>query len=250
MGEININKSKGSAWQSWRSMHNRCRDKRDPNYGGRGIRVCDRWTGPQGYEHFLLDLGERPAGMTLDRVDVDGDYTPANCRWACPAEQSRNTRRNILITYQGRTQILDDWSRETGINWTTLYERIHTGGWTVERALTAPVKPCGNKTVHGSPRRKIPVWEQAAARVQAMAGAGVTYEDIAELSMVPAAQVRAWLLTGYASVMGGRRHVLLPAQVQRVEHAIYVMEARLDLARRIEESHRVPAAGVSHARAA
>ena len=249
MGDKMINKSKGTAWQSWRSMHNRCRNKADANYGGRGIRVCDRWSGPQGYANFVMDMGPRPDGMTLDRIDVDGDYTPANCRWASPSEQSRNTRRNIMLTYQGRTQCLYDWSTEKGLLWTTLYERIHTAGWTVEQALTTPKKSCGNRTVHGSPRRRLKPWEQAAARAKALEGEGFGTKEISVLSMVSEPQIRAWLMTGYASVMGGRRHQLLPQQVQRIEHAIYVMEGRLDLARRIEESHRVPVQ-VAHARAA
>ena len=77
-------------WKSWQAMIQRCTNKRRDNYryyGGRGVRVCDRWTV---YENFLADMGERPDGMTLDRIDPDGDYEPANCRWATWVEQRSN----------------------------------------------------------------------------------------------------------------------------------------------------------------
>jgi hypothetical protein len=78
----------------WSNMRRRCQDLNHPRYpdwGGRGIVVCERW---QTYQNFLADMGERPPGLTLDRIDVDGPYTPENCRWATASQQRLNQRRN------------------------------------------------------------------------------------------------------------------------------------------------------------
>lgn len=86
---------KSPTWVSWQGMRDRCSNPRSPRwkyYGGRGITVTPRWCGRMGFENFLADMGERPDGMSLDRIDVDGDYCPENCRWSTPAEQVANRR--------------------------------------------------------------------------------------------------------------------------------------------------------------
>lgn len=83
-------------------------------YGGRGISVCDRWL--NSFENFFADMGERPAGKTLERIENDLGYSPNNCRWATHKEQSANTSRSHWLTFAGKTMILSDWSRELGIS--------------------------------------------------------------------------------------------------------------------------------------
>ena len=121
-------------------MKQRCYDPnatRFKNWGGRGIKVCDRWK--NSFENFYEDMGEKPKGHSLDRIDNDGDYTPENCQWASTLEQGRNSRKNRLITHDGLTLSLAEWSEKTGLNRTTISERIDSRGWSVEEALTLPV---------------------------------------------------------------------------------------------------------------
>lgn len=129
-------------WLAWASMIRRCTlPSQDsyPLYGGRGIKVCQRWL--SSFEAFLDDMGEKPAGMTLERKDVNGHYEPANCRWATQAEQSVNKRTTRLIAHNGESLSAAEWAARTGLPSAVIRSRIDRLGWTVERALTEPLVP-------------------------------------------------------------------------------------------------------------
>lgn len=82
-------------WNAWWAMNLRCRypsQQSYPRYGGRGITICDRWLGKEGFQNFLADMGEKPDDTSLGRIDNDGDYTPGNCRWETPKQQAANRR--------------------------------------------------------------------------------------------------------------------------------------------------------------
>lgn len=111
-------------YETWLKMRSRCTSPSTAqfkHYGGRGITVCERW---ESFENFLADMGERPIGKTLDRIDVDGNYEPSNCRWATQSEQMNNTHRSVK--YQGKT--LTEWSKELGVKYDTLSYRLRKHG--------------------------------------------------------------------------------------------------------------------------
>jgi hypothetical protein len=105
------------------------------SYGGRGISVCDRW---RDFPTFLADMGEKPVGMSIDRIDIDGNYEPGNCRWTTAKQQARNKRSTRLLTYDGQTRPLLEWAERLGLNPGTLSDRVYAG-WSDEAALTTPV---------------------------------------------------------------------------------------------------------------
>lgn len=124
----------------WRAMKSRCNNPRVHNYqdyGGRGISVCPQWE--KSYEMFIADMGHCPSGASIDRIDNDGNYEPGNCRWATRADQNRNRRDNVMLTFAGKTMCLTDWASEIGMNERTLRNRIKHYGWSIKDALTIPV---------------------------------------------------------------------------------------------------------------
>lgn len=127
-------------WRSWSSMRLRCLNPNAPDYdryGGRGIVICKAWL--RSFERFYADMGERPKGQNLDRIDPDDNYKPSNCRWATPKEQACNRRNTAKLTYQGQTRTLIDWSEITGIPPRILNFRLGNG-WSPERAFSTPVR--------------------------------------------------------------------------------------------------------------
>ena len=129
-------------YRCWVEMIRRCYNPQRRgfhNYGGRGIIVCDRWR--NSFESFFADMGPRPSTRhSLDRMNNDGQYSPDNCRWATSRQQCRNTRANRLLAFGGTSRTLVEWSEHTAIPITTLHQRL-AAKWTLERALTTPVRP-------------------------------------------------------------------------------------------------------------
>ena len=130
-------------YQAWRNMIDRCTDSKRHDwhrYGGRGITVCQRWR--NSYESFFADMGPRPSPQhSIDRIDNDGNYEPGNCRWATVAEQASNKSNNRYLTFDGQTLTVSQWARKLGIKVDVLNLRLSHYNWTVERALTQPVRP-------------------------------------------------------------------------------------------------------------
>lgn len=132
-------RSNSPIYWSWQQMKRRCLNKNChayPAYGGRGIKVCDRWM--NSFENFLEDMGERPKDKSLDRIDNDGNYEPGNCRWATKSQQNRNMRKCMKIEFKGQTKDAYEWGELYGLDGETILKRIKAGGWSIEKALTTP----------------------------------------------------------------------------------------------------------------
>lgn len=112
----NCKRSKNTpTYQTWVSMRQRCNNTNSPdypNYGGRGIKICPSW---DSFPQFLSDMGERPKGTSLDRIDFNGDYCKENCRWASPKLQALNTRTTYLLEFNGETDSIHGWSKRLNI---------------------------------------------------------------------------------------------------------------------------------------
>lgn len=125
-------------YNTWKGIVGRCHDPNNKyfdRYGGRGITVCDRWR--ESVQAFLDDMGAPPAkGYSLDRIDNDGNYEPANCRWATAREQNRNQRTNRYVTAFGERLLLCEWAERNGIPSTRIWTRITELGWTPEDAVS------------------------------------------------------------------------------------------------------------------
>ncbi len=127
-------------WVVWKGMIERCTDENSAsyrNYGARGVTVCPSWR--ESFQAFFDCVGPRPSMKhTLDRIEGSKGYEPGNVRWATKAEQNRNTRRNVVLEYQGRSQVLEDWATELGLHKMTIWNRLFKLGWSTEEALSTP----------------------------------------------------------------------------------------------------------------
>lgn len=125
----------------YRKMKGRCfnpGNKRYSDYGGRGITVCSEWLGKSGFNLFYAwaIANGYSEELSIDRIDVNGNYEPSNCRWATDLQQANNARSNHLINYKGETKTLSEWCRALNINYMTIYHRLFSAHLTVEQAFT------------------------------------------------------------------------------------------------------------------
>lgn len=133
-------------YQTWCGMHRRCSDaKRDnfEHYGAKGVSVCERWSS---FWAFVEDMGPKPFGHTLDRIDNSIGYEPCNCRWASITQQNNNKSNVRWITYNGRTQTLSQWANELGLTIAALHYRLAIAKMPIEKAICLPHR--------GWPKRK------------------------------------------------------------------------------------------------
>lgn len=140
MAQVTHGKSRTPEFMAWSGMLQRCSNpnaKSYPNYGGRGIQVCDRWNPAKGgsFENFLEDMGTRPSeDLSIDRIDNSGPYSSGNCRWTDRKTQLRNTRKNTFISFEGEELCLAAWAERLGVWSSTLLSRLKR--WPLQVAMT------------------------------------------------------------------------------------------------------------------
>ena len=136
-------KSNTRLYKIYVHMKQRCYNKKDKNYiyyGARGIKICDNWLyNFMNFYKWAFETGYKD-NLTIDRIDVNGDYEPNNCRWATRKEQANNQTSNRLITYNGITKNISKWAEEYNIPYEILQNRITKHGWDIEKALTQPIR--------------------------------------------------------------------------------------------------------------
>jgi hypothetical protein len=131
--------SKSKTYVIWRNMINRCENYARPdfiNYGGRGISVCQKW---RSFVGFVSDMGKAMPGMSIDRINTDGNYEPSNCRWATATQQARNKRNTRLVEFNGNRASLAEHCKSLGLNYRTIHQRLKRG-WTANAALSTPIR--------------------------------------------------------------------------------------------------------------
>lgn len=123
-------------------MKSRCnnpKNKKYYRYGNRGVTVCEEWQQFEAFYKWAMESGYRN-GLSIDRIDNDGNYCPENCRWATHREQANNTSKTIKIEFNGETKTLSEWADSIGINRECLWKRIYLRNWPIGKALTTPLK--------------------------------------------------------------------------------------------------------------
>ena len=131
--------SKTRTYAIWCGIKERCGNPRKnayKNYGGRGISVCERW---RSFENFFADMGPCPKGLTLERIDNNGNYELKNCQWASRAVQARNNRRNVIVTIGDQTRCLHDWVSELRLGRSTVYRKMRAGATPKQAIIHAAI---------------------------------------------------------------------------------------------------------------
>lgn len=140
LDEIPLWKKHNSEYRSYAAMKSRCYDtkcRQYQYYGARGITICERWLGKDGFKNFFEDMGVRPKGMSLDRIKNDMDYYSYNCKWSTPTEQNNNRRNNIYIS-DGKTNIsLPNYCRVYNYDYKLIKKRL-SRGWDLQKAISTP----------------------------------------------------------------------------------------------------------------
>lgn len=138
--KLSHNKCQTRLYSIWQGMKNRCYNKKQSNYqyyGGKHITICREWLDSfETFYQWAINNGYN-TNMTLDRINVNGEYSPHNCRWVTTKEQALNRTHNRRIEYNGKSQSLKEWSDETGIAYSCLFYRLNAG-WNIADALTIP----------------------------------------------------------------------------------------------------------------
>lgn len=136
-------RSKTRLYRIWQDMKNRCGNKNVPMYywyGAKGIRICDEWVKDFSvFCDWAMNNGYKD-GLTIERIDVNGDYTPDNCKWISRAEQSLNRSDNVFLEYEGERLTVSEWAKKIGVSPYTLYHRVKKG-WSAKEVLTVPTMP-------------------------------------------------------------------------------------------------------------
>ncbi len=133
-----LRKKMSPEYYSWTSMRSRCTNQNHTAYalyGGRGIQIAPEW---DSFATFLRDMGPRPLGTSIERIDGNGHYGPANCRWATRADQSNNRRTNTFYEHGGERKTLAQWAESAGVSYNTLHARVVRFKWPLDRAMSTP----------------------------------------------------------------------------------------------------------------
>lgn len=135
--------AKPAEYRIWRGLRQRCYAEYAPSfkhYGGRGITVCARWQGPEGYVHFLVDMGRRPGPeYSIERVKNSRGYSPSNCKWALAKEQGRNKRVNVRVRVGRQVKTIAEWAEIAGLKYHTLWSRLRRARWSGKEAISKPL---------------------------------------------------------------------------------------------------------------